>query len=132
AYRAPVLEVILARLGPTLLLMLPAILVAGLLGTVLGVAAGRRAGSTADDALSVLALVGASVPSFWLGQLLVLLFAVNLGLLPVQGMGTARLQLQGWALVADTARHMVLPVATLSIVNFTLIARLVRSGIRDV
>ncbi|MGB3389779.1 MAG: ABC transporter permease [Pseudaminobacter sp.] len=132
AYRAPVMDVILSRLGPTLLLMIPSILIASVLGIVLGVSAGQRAGSLTDDGLSILSLLGASIPSFWLGQLLVLLFAVHLGLLPVQGIVNARTQLEGWDLLADVARHTVLPVATLSLVHFTLIARLVRTSIRDV
>lgn len=131
-HRAPVADVILSRLGPTLMLMVPALLLACILGIALGVAAGRRVGTRTDRWLSVLSLLGASFPSFWLGQILVLFFALHLGWLPVQGITTLRLQLTGWQLALDIAWHMVLPVVTLSLVQFTLIARIVRAGIRDV
>lgn len=129
AYRAPVMNVILPRVGPTLLLMVPSLLIAAVLGIGLGVEAGRRAGTLGDDAISLVALMGASVPSFWLGQLLILLMSVQLGLFPVQGMSDVRNPGQGWRLALDVASHMVLPVATLSLVNFTIIARLMRVGI---
>src|SRR5690349_15443116 len=79
ANRSPVLDLILARLGPTLLLMLPALFFAAVFGVVLGVTAAPRAGSLQDSALTAISLFGYSVPIFWLGQVLVIVFAIQLG-----------------------------------------------------
>jgi peptide/nickel transport system permease protein len=130
-YRAPVLDVIGSRVPPTLLLMTPAVVIATVLGVLAGVAAGRRAGSRADEAISAGTLIGASIPSFWVGQLLVAVVSVRLDLLPAQGMSEPRGGLTGWAHVADVGRHLILPVATLTLVHLTLIARLVRTSMSD-
>ena len=74
ANRMPVLDLIMARFGPTLLLMLPALFFAAVLGIVLGLAAAPRAGSLHDSALTAISLFGYSVPVFWLGQMLVIVF----------------------------------------------------------
>ena len=68
------------------------------------------------------------MPSFWIGQLLVLLFAVWLGWLPVSGMVNARARYTGLYHVWDVATHMVLPVTTLAIYLVTLIARFTRTA----
>ena len=132
AYRQPVIEVVGARIGPTLLLMLPALAFAALAGGWLGIAAGRRAGSRTDELISAGTLVGASVPSFWVGQLLVIVFAVELGWLPVQGMSDPRGAGSVPAQALDIVRHLVLPVITLALFQLTLIARLMRSSISEV
>ncbi|ODU07487.1 MAG: hypothetical protein ABS81_01010 [Pseudonocardia sp. SCN 72-86] len=132
AYRQPVVEVIGARFGPTLLLMVPALLLAVTVGGWLGVAAGRRAGSRADELISAGTLVGSSVPSFWVGQLLVIVFAVGLGWLPVQGMSDPHGSTSTAAHVLDVAHHLVLPVLTLALFQLALIARLVRSSLAEV
>ena len=132
AYQAPVVNVIASRISATLLLMAPALFLGAVVGVAAGVVAGRRAGSRIDEGMSALTLVGASVPSFWVGQILVTVVSVRLGWLPVQGMATPRGNLVGWAHVIDVARHMVLPVLTLSLFHLTLIARLMRSSISEV
>lgn len=132
AYRAPVVEVIGARLGPTLLLMVPALVLAAVVGGLLGVAAGRRAGSRADELISTGTLVGTSVPSFWIGQLLVLAFAVGLGWLPVQGMSDPHGSDTALGHLLDVGRHLVLPVVTLAAVQLALVARLVRGSLAEV
>src|SRR5215813_105692 len=90
ANRQPVLDLILARARLTLLLMLPALILAAMLGIFLALAAAPRAGSIYDSAITALSLVGYSIPIFWLGQLLVILFAIKLRWLPAQGMITLR------------------------------------------
>jgi peptide/nickel transport system permease protein len=79
ANRQPVLVLILDRARLTLLLMVPALTLAAIMGIVFALAAAPRAGSVYDSFLTALSLVGYSVPIFWLGQLLVILFAINSG-----------------------------------------------------
>lgn len=114
----PVVEEILRRLPATLLLSSTAIALAFTLGVVLGGLAAVRVGRWPDIALLLLALLGVSAPTFWLGLLLVLVFAVGLGLLPVAGS-------EGWA-------HLVLPAATLVPQSLAVFARLSRSTLLDV
>ncbi len=114
----PVLDEIARRLPATLLLGFTAIGVAFLVGLVLGGLAAVFAGRWPDIVLLLLALLGVSAPTFWLGLLLVLVFAVSLGWLPVAG--------------ADGWTHLVLPAATLVPQSLAVFARLSRSTLLDV
>lgn len=131
AYTRPVFEVILSRLPPTLLLMGVSLALSTFIGIWLGLIAGRTARSGVDRAVLVATLIGYGMPAFWLGQLLVLLFAVRLGWFPIQGMVDARQDHQGVARLADILRHLVLPAATLSLLHLALITRLTRTGLRE-
>ncbi|HXG15444.1 MAG TPA: ABC transporter permease [Calidithermus sp.] len=114
----PVLDEITRRLPATLLLGFTAIGVAFLVGLALGGVAAVFAGRWPDIVLLLLALLGVSAPTFWLGLLLVLVFAVSLGWLPVAG--------------ADGWTHLVLPAATLVPQSLAVFARLSRSTLLDV
>ena len=127
-FHRPVFHVILDRLPATLLLTGSALLIAAAAGTLGGVMAARWAGRPADTAISAISLLGYSVPGFWIGQLLILLFAVQLGWLPSGGMTAARQAYTGWAHVLDLLQHLVLPVATLSVFITTMIARFTRAA----
>jgi peptide/nickel transport system permease protein len=124
----PVFAVIWERVGATALLAGTAMAVASGLGVLLGVSAAKRAGTRADAAISAVSLLGTSVPSFWIGQVLILLFAVELGWLPVGGMVAARARYTGFHHAWDVALHMVLPVTTLAVYLITLIARFTRTA----
>lgn len=125
----PVLDVIAERVPATLALVVPALLLSAALGLVLGVAAARRAGSATDRLLMVGALSGQCLPVFVTGLLLILVFGLWLGWFPVQGMRDPRATAGGWSSAVDLARHLVLPVATLTLPHIAVIARLTRSGI---
>ncbi|MDP8908877.1 MAG: ABC transporter permease [Chloroflexota bacterium] len=131
AYARPVFEVILARLPPTLLLMGVSLALSTFVGIFLGLIAGRTAWPVLDRAVMAGTLIGYGMPAFWLGQLLVLLFAVRLGWFPIQGMVDARHDYQGVARVADILRHLVLPATTLSLLHLALVTRLTRTGLRE-
>jgi peptide/nickel transport system permease protein len=131
AYSQPVFQVILSRVLATLLLMLSGMGLATLLGVWLGTLAARRAGSPLDYAVSVGTLVGYSMPAFWLGQLLIIVFAAGLGMFPVQGMTTARSRYTGLAYVLDVAWHLVLPALTLGLLQLALVTRLTRTGVLE-
>ena len=130
-FRRPVFAVIWERFPATALLTGSAMVVASFAGIGLGVAAARRAGTRADTAISAATLVGYSVPGFWIGQLLVMFFAVQLDWLPASGMTAARASHTGLAHVADVAAHLVLPMTTLAVFLLTMIARFTRAAMVD-
>ncbi|MBS7700477.1 MULTISPECIES: ABC transporter permease [unclassified Chelatococcus] len=127
-YQQPVVDVVLQRAPATIILTASAILVAALAGVIFGVWAARHKGTNIDAGVGLASLLGYSLPAFWLGQLLILLFAVQLNILPAGGMTTARIQLSGAAYYLDVARHMVLPVLTLATFELGLIARFTRTA----
>jgi peptide/nickel transport system permease protein len=130
--RRPVFDVIADRIPATALLMLTALAVSTLLGLLLGIVAARCADTPPDHAITIATLVGAATPAFWLGQVLVLVFAAGLGWLPVQGMTSARGVAPGFDAAIDLVRHLVLPVATLGFLQLALITRITRNGLIDV
>lgn len=113
----PVLELLLERLPNTLYLAATSLLIAMAIGLTLGFIAAYRRGTWIDTTLMVTAIMGVSVPHFWLGLLLLFLFSVSLGWLPVGGHGLGSL---------------VLPAVTLGLTNAAIIARLTRSSMIDV
>jgi peptide/nickel transport system permease protein len=115
----------------TLLIMIPALVLASLLGVALAVIGARRAGSAYDAGIAALSLIGYSIPVFWLAQLVIVLFAVTLRVLPAQGM-TSPFGSSGVAgLVIDVLRHAVLPVFVLVIAYVAVVARVGRSSVYD-
>jgi len=131
ANRMPVPDLVLARLGPTLLLMLPALFLAAIVGIVLGVTAAPRAGSLEDSALTAVSLFGYSVPIFWLGQMLLIVFAIHIAWLPAQGMQSSREELHGLDRVLDVARHLVLPAFSVMIFYLAVVARVARASVAE-
>ncbi len=123
----PVSDAILARLGASALLAGAALALAALLGVLLGVVAAAQRGRVADVAISVLSLVGYSVPIFWLGQLLVALFAVRLHWLPAGGMRSAESE----SGVLDVVHHLVLPAGSLALLLIALVVRVTRAAMID-
>ncbi len=129
--RAPVLDLVLARARLTLLLMLPALVLAAVLGVAMALAAAPRAGTAVDSALTGLGLLGHAVPVFWLAQLLIMLFAVHLRVLPAQGMISLRDAPTGFAAVRDVAWHMVLPMVSITMFYVAVVARVARAAVLD-
>jgi ABC-type dipeptide/oligopeptide/nickel transport system permease component len=111
----PVTADIAARMAATFELALAAMVVATLIAIPLGILAGARAGTSVDHAATTLALVGISMPTFWLGPLLAIVFAVWLGWLPVSGRGSAA--------------HLVLPAVTLGAPLAAVLARMTRASL---
>jgi peptide/nickel transport system permease protein len=131
-YRQPVLTVILDRVPATLQLMVPALLFSAAVGIVLGVLSARKPYSLADNTISVFSLFGYCVPAFWLGQMLMAAFAIELGWLPSQGMKTVGVDLQGVSLIIDRTAHLALPFAALAIRHLAVNARMMRSSMLEV
>lgn len=132
ANRRPVIDLILERLVNTLILTISALLLAAVVGILLGVSAARRPRSWQDALATSGSLLGFSIPVFWLGQMLILLFAVYLGWLPAQGMTNAREQYAGLAAVVDIGRHLILPMLALSVRYMVSTARLTRTSMLEV
>ncbi len=131
-FNQPVIRLILERLPATILLMASQLAFALVAGVTLGIAAARRPYSVIDNASTAIALVGYSMPVFWSGLLLILLFSSTLGLLPSGGMVSSREQITGVAAVWDVLRHLILPACTLGLVNLALYVRLTRASMLEV
>ncbi|WP_173931586.1 ABC transporter permease [Chelativorans sp. Marseille-P2723] len=132
AFNRPILDVILERLPNTLLLMGSATALAFLLGSLLGIVAGARPGSGVDRLLSVGSLALYAVPSFWLGLVLILLFAVQLRWFPTAGIESIASGKSGFDRAVDIARHLVLPVCALGFIYLALFLRMMRAGMAEI
>ena len=113
----PIVEMISERLPWTLLLAGGALVVSSVFGIVLGAISAWRRGGKIDVPLLTGMIALQSLPSFWLGMLLISIFAVNLGILPSFGAEAPAADLMGWARARDIAEHAVLPVVTLSVLS---------------
>ncbi|MEZ5657016.1 MAG: ABC transporter permease [Burkholderiaceae bacterium] len=131
-YSQPVIDLILARVGPTLLLVMTSLVVAILIGTALGVFASRRPDSFASGTVTVFALVGYAMPVFWTGILLVILFGKVWPIMPIAGMTDPRIYGGGWVAAVDVAHHLVLPALTLALIYLALYSRLSRASMLEV
>ena len=117
-YRAPALRVVVERAPATIELALCAMLLTVLFGVSIGILAAVRRGTGYDYAGTVLAVLGQSLPNFWLGIMLILLFGVSLRWLPTSGF-------QGW-------QYLILPSITLAAFPTALVARLTRSSLLEI
>ena len=125
-YQRGVLEIILARIEPTVFLTFMALVIAATVGVLLGTVAGLRPGSAADLATMVVALLGISIPNFWLGLNLMLVFSLYLGWLPTAGyQSIATVGVEG-------LRYLILPAIALGMSHAGIIARMTRANIVEV
>jgi peptide/nickel transport system permease protein len=133
AFDVPAIGLIVERMPATLELATVAMLIAVLLGVPLGLWAGLKPRSVAGRAIAGISILGFSLPTFWVGLMLILVFSVQLGWLPSAGRGAtvdvlgvplSVLTLDGW-------RHLILPAANLALFNLALVARLTRAGTAD-
>jgi peptide/nickel transport system permease protein len=133
-FGVPVLQLILSRLPATLELALAAVLGATIFGVPLGIYAGMRPHSLIAKAIMTVSLIGFSVPTLWIGLLLILGFSVYFGILPAGGRGdTVEIFGVGWSfLTLDGLRHLLLPALNLSFFKFAMMVRLARAGTREV
>lgn len=131
-YNRPVVDLILSRLGPTMLLVMTALAFALIVGTRLGMLASRNPRGIASGLVTVLSLIGYSAPVFWTGLMLVILFGATIPLFPIAGM--IDVVKQGGPLVRalDIAHHLVLPALTLGLVYVAQYSRLTRASMLEV
>lgn len=131
-YEQPVATVLLDRLGNTLLLMATSLSLAFTIGVALGAIAARRVYSLTDNVISTLGLIFYATPSFFLSLMMMLVFSVKLGWLPVGGIKTIAGFYTGWDHVLDVARHLVMPTAALSLIYLSFYLRLMRASVLEV
>jgi peptide/nickel transport system permease protein len=127
-FRRPVAELIWARLQNTLILAGAALTVSTVLGILIGILSAVKPRSAIDRAGMFIALLGNSMPAFWIGILLLLVFALRLRWFPVGGMYSLR----GDGGLLDLLHHLVLPAITLGMLAVATIARMTRSCMLDV
>jgi peptide/nickel transport system permease protein len=124
----PVTTELSEKLGATVLLAITAMAVALVVAVPLGVIAAVRAGTWVDNVAMALALVGVSMPNFWLGPLLALLFGVHLGWLPISGRGPSAEFLIG-SVPRVPPEYLVLPALTLGLALAAILARMTRASL---
>jgi peptide/nickel transport system permease protein len=134
-YQRSVASLVMSRVGPTLLLMGTSFVISVLLGLWLGQRSGWRAGSRFDRITSSTALTLWSVPTFWLGMILLMVCSVGVGpihgFLPAGGMSDPSLSQTGMTHYVDVARHLVLPALTMVLVVYAQYVTIMRSSIME-
>ena len=130
--RRAVLPLILERLPATLLLTSASVVLSLGAGLVLGFLAALRARTMTDHALSGLVLVAYSMPPFWFGLVLIIVFALTLGWFPTMGMTTLGADLAVWPQIVDVLHHLALPAATLATFYTAVYARVIRTSLLGV
>lgn len=128
----PVLEEVLHYLKNTLILTVPAYLFSILLSVVLGVYSASRENRLSDKIITIATFLQTSIPSFFLAIILIRWLGYDWQLFPPSGMETLRMNYSGWDRIADVLRHMVLPVAVLTVNQTSGMVRYVRSAVLDV
>ena len=131
-FNQPVLDLILGRVGPTVLLVFSSLVLSVAAGTLLGTLASRRLYGPFSHAVTVVTLIGWSMPVFWLGILLLIAFAWVFPVFPVSGMFTVGLEGGFWTRALDVGRHIALPMFTLSFIYIAQYALLARSVMVEV
>jgi len=132
SYNLPVAKLIAEKVGPTLLLTFSSAIVGLLLGTFAALYSSRKKVAWIDTVLSFLSYMFYSMPSFWFGLILILVFAVNLNIFPTSGMVSLRQVHTGIMYYLDLLWHSFLPVMCLSLINFPVYYRITYSSVSSV
>ena len=133
AFSAPALTLIFERMPATLELAVFAIVLSVLLGIPLGLWAGLRPNSIVGKTIMAVSILGFSLPTFWVGLILIMVFAVQLGWLPSSGRGPTELLfgIPVSFLSVDGLRHLLMPAFNLALFNIALVIRLTRAGAQE-
>lgn len=129
-YKQPVLKLILERVPATLQLALTALVVGYGVGIALGLLAAVYHKTWLDWLIRVISVIGNAVPAFWLGLILIIIFSIKLGVLPVSGMRD--FASRGGFDLGETIRHMLLPVFVFSLGTIAFVSRFVRTELLEV
>jgi peptide/nickel transport system permease protein len=132
-FNEPALQLILNRMPATLELAFGAMFLALLVGLPLGLYAGLRPNSPVSKGIMAGSILGFSLPTFWVGLMLIMVFAVQLGWLPSTGRGETReiLGLRWSFLTRDGLAHIAMPALNLALFKISLVIRLTRAGVRE-
>ena len=131
-FNRPVTEMIGDRIGPTILLVGTALMFAIVLGVLAGIFTSRRPDSTVSHGVTIAALIGFSMPVFWTGILLIILFASVLKILPISGMRDVQFEGGTISAIGDVVRHLILPALTLGLIYLAQYSRLSRATMLEV
>lgn len=131
-YGQPVFDIILPALKNTLVLTIAAVVLGKIIAIALGIFSAVRQYSIGDYILTATTFVAYSVPAFWLGLMLMILFSVKLGWLPTSGIVNSELAPGSWAATVDWMKHLILPVAVLAISEIIQVQRFMRSSLLEV
>jgi len=133
-FAEPALKLILQRMPATMELALTAMIMAIFVGIPLGVFAGLRPNSKVSKTIMAGSILGFSLPTFWVGLMFIMIFAVMLGWLPSTGRGEtiSLFGIQVSFLTWDGLRHLLLPALNLALFKMSLVIRLARAGTREV
>ena len=133
AFGTPALDLILERFPATMELAVSAILIAIVLGIPLGLLAGLYPQGWIGRSIMTVSILGFSLPTFWVGLMLILIFGVQLGWLPASGRGETVdvLGVPLSFLTVDGLKHLLLPAFNLALFNIALVIRLVRAGAQE-
>jgi peptide/nickel transport system permease protein len=133
-FNEPALTLIAQRMPATMELAVTAVLLSIVFGIPLGLYAGLYPDSVVSRVIMAGGILGFSLPTFWVGLMLIMVFAVQLGWLPSTGRGaTAELFGVQWSFLTwDGLRHLIMPALNLSLFNISLVLRLVRAGVREI
>lgn len=126
-----VVRMIMPRIGSTLLLAISSIVVSTSIGLTFGTLAAWRVNRLLDMAVLRMSVFVAAAPSFWIAQVMLLVFALRLGIFPTDGRNSPGFEGTGLVMALDTLWHLVLPMSVLAIQESSTIARLTRTGIVD-
>ena len=132
SFKQPVIDVIMDRVPATLLLMGVTILFSSLFGVIFGVISSRKQYSKTDNFITLISLIGYSLPVFWLGQILLIAFSLKFPVFPAQGMLSLRESYTGIAYWADVFHHLVLPAFALGLSYLAINIRFTRASMIEV
>lgn len=132
-FKQPVGSIIGSRIMPTIIMVGLAEVVAIIVGIMLGILAAWKRGTRIDVGTLGFSLITYSMPTFWLGMVMVVIFSVNMRMFPISGILTPGMTYPDtWAMAADYIRHLILPMLTLSIVLIGEYALTMRNTLIDV
>lgn len=132
-YYQPAMKVIIERVPATLEMVFISLVITGIFSILLGVYSGAYPKRKSSKLIMTLSIAGISLPSFWLGMMMIYVFAIKLSWLPPSGRGTVGvfLGIESSLFTIDGLRHLILPAVTLSMVNLATLIRLTRAGMQE-
>ncbi|WP_032123142.1 ABC transporter permease [Clostridium amazonitimonense] len=131
-YNEPVIDIIKRRISNTFLLSIVTLILTTLIAIPLGIASAIKPYSLKDRFLTILSLIGISIPGFFIALVIIKIFAINLGWFPISGLSTVGEKLTGFNKFIDVVKHMILPVISMTILEVASLMRYTRSSMLDV
>ncbi len=131
-YRSSVFNLIMERVPNTLILIFSSMLFSIVIGILLGINAAKKPYSLVDNITTSVSLLGYSIPNFWLGVVLLLVFSLYFGIFPIQGMYTLGVEFTSLEFIIDVLRHLFLPMLVLGTSQLAMYTRLIRTSMLEV